>query len=161
MTIIYVTNENLESSIKAMWSQTFDTSEYIILWDKLWKENKDLLEKIDIPKTNLTILTKNDDKVPKKFYHQTKVENFKIEEDIKIALRMLFKSGNREEARKELNKFKSRHILRWLETTSTFYPDLAIKMVRIQKYVYSPYFKDILLYELEGMNCVPMFYKRR
>lgn len=145
-----------------MWSKSFDTPHYIILWDKLDKKSKELLDELDIPKTNLTILTHKDTKgIPKKFKHQIKIEPYFPKPNIVNTLKKLFKKGNREEVKKELNDFEARHILLWLESMSAIYPELAKKMEKVEKYVYSPFFHDILLYELEGLGCVPRFIKRK
>lgn len=157
---IYVDNDNFIHIIKTMNSEHFGRPEYTILYDRLNKENKKILEDINIPKNGLTILTKDQKKVPTKFKHQIQVEKLFEKDDIFKTLKQVFKSGNREQVKQELSKFENRHILTILESTSIYYPKLAIKLSRLEKYVYSNYFHDIILYELEGLRYLPRWTRR-
>ena len=141
--------------MKAMNSEHFGRPEYTILFDRLNKENKKILEETNIPKNSLTILTKDAKKVPSKFKHQIQVEKLFEKDDIFKTLKMVFKSGNRELVRQELSKFENRHILTILESTSMYYPEMATKLSGMEKYVYSNYFHDMILYELEGLGYLP------
>ncbi len=146
--------------MKAMNSEHFGRSEYTILFDRLNKENKKILEDINIPKNNLTILTKDPKKVPTKFKHQIQVEKLFEKDDIFKALKMVFKSGNREQVRQELNKFENRHILTILESTSMYYPELAMRLSDMEKYIYNEHFRDMILYNLEGLGYLPRWTRR-
>lgn len=156
----YIDNDNFIHMMKAMNSEHFGRPEYTILFDRLNKENKKILEDINIPKNGLIILTKDPKKVPSKFKHQIQVEKLFEKDDIFKTLKMVFKSGNRKQVKQELNKFENRHILTILESTSIYYPKLAMKLNEMEKYVYSNYFHDMILYELEGMGYLPRWVKR-
>jgi len=150
--MIYIDNDNFTQMIKALQSQslTENDNHYTILFDKLDKKNQQLLGKVSLPKTKITILTENPSRVPRRYKHQVKREVLYKKSSIYNALNQMFCKG--EDA---LDEFDNRHILAWLTTTAKYYPELAGKVSKLEKYVYSPGFKQLVVNELGGMKCKP------
>jgi len=156
-----VTNENFIKSMKSLKSLSFGDSTYNIFYDDLKKEYKKYLEDNDIPKSKIKIITKKSKDVPKKFKHQIEVVKEEKKLSIDIVLKHLFSNMDRKIVLNELEQFENMHLMSWLQSMATSYPKLAIKLSLMEKYIYTNEFKYILVYEVEGMNCIPFFRNRK
>jgi len=140
---IFVDNDNFVRFYKGVKSESFGNRNYVVLYDSLNKKNKELLKGL-------------------------KKGDFKIEKwdskknTISTVLKHVFQKGyNRKKVLNELNDFGNHQILIWLQGMCIFSKELADKVSQIEKYVYSDYFKELLVYQLEGVNCVVRWYKRK
>ncbi len=154
---IYIDSNNFDD-LKSIFSETFgeDDRTYIIFLDKLNSKQKKILNDVDLPKNKIQIITSDPRQVPKKYKHQIKVEKEYTPPDIRKALRKIF-SG--EGSLSDLEPFQNRHILKWLEMTSVYYPDLAIQTFEIERFVDTKWFKEIVFQKFSGTNYVPRFFK--
>lgn len=162
---ICVDNDNFESSIASLKSKSFFNEDiiYQFLYDKLKPKYKTYLLENDLDKNRLLIyLTpdKNTKEILKKYKHQIKI--LKSEKyDIFKTLNDIFRGKMKpEQLLIDLSNFENRHILTWLESTAATSYIVARKMSEIDKYVYSPYFKYLVVYYLYGCNAVAQWVKK-
>jgi hypothetical protein len=162
---ICVTSENFEDSITALKSKRFFNENiiYRFLYDKLNPKYKKYLLENDLDKNRIVIYLTSDKKnreIVKKYKHQ--VIFLKSEEhDIFKTLNDIFHSRKTpEQLLIDLSHFKNRHILTILESSSMSSYVLARKMSDIDKYVYSPFFKYLVIYNLLGCNANAMWVKK-
>jgi len=161
---ICVTSENFEDSITALKSKSFFNENiiYRFLYDKLLPKYKRYLLEHDLDKNRITIYLPPDKKnrdIVKKYKHQ--VVFLKSEEhDIFKTLNDIFHSRKKpEQLLIDLSYFENRHILTIIESSSAGSYILARKMAEIDKYVYNPFFKYLIVYSLYGCNANAMWVK--
>ena len=162
---ICVTNENFENSITALKTKSFFSEGiiYRFLWDNLRAPYKKYMIENDLPKDKILIYLSKDQKnkeIIKKYKHQ--ITFLKTEkEDIAATLNAIFRGKtDPKQLIVELSKFKGLHILRWLESTATTSYVVARKSSEIDKYVFSPYFIYLVVYNLYGCGAVAQWVKK-
>jgi len=162
---ICVDNDNFESSVTALRTKSFFNEDiiYRFLYDKLKPKYKTYLLENDLDKNRILIYLTKDKKnkdIIKKYKHQIIIfESKKL--DIRQTLNDIFR-GKLEHKKLivELSKFENRHILTWLESTAATSYIVARKMSEIDKYVYSPYFKYLVVYNLYGCSATAQWMKK-
>ncbi len=148
---ICVINENFEDSITALKSKSFlnENIIYRFLYDKLAPKYKKYLLESDLDKNRIVIyLTPNNKTkdIIKKYHHQIiflKSENYSIQKTLNNIFRG---KTNQEQLLIDISYFENKYILLWLESTATTSYIVAKKMSKIDKYVFSPYFKHLVVY---------------
>lgn len=162
---ICVINDNFEDSITALKSKSFFNENiiYRFLYDKLKPSYKKYLLEHDLDKNRIVIYLTPDKKnqdIVKKYKHQ--VVFLKSEEhDIFKVLNDIFR-GQKDPKQLliDLSYFQNRYILTILESTAATSYTVARKMSDIDKYVYSPYFRCLVLYNLYGCGANAMWVKK-
>ncbi len=162
---ICVINENFEESIAALKSKNFVNENiiYRFLFDKLKPTYKKYLLENNLDKNRIVIYLTPDKKnreIIKKYKHQ--IIFLKSEEhDIFKVLNDIFR-GQKEPKQLliDLSYFENRHILTILESSSAASYVLARKMSEIDKYVYSSYFKYLIVYSLYGCKAIATWVKK-
>lgn len=163
---ICVDNDNFLDSITALKTKSFFNENiiYRFLFDKLRPAYKKYLLENELPKDRILIYLTPDPKrtkeIQKKYKHQIII--LKSEKlDIRESLNKVFRGqATHEQLIIELSKFQNRHILTWLEGTSSSSYIVARKMSEIDKYVYSPYFIYLVVYSLFGCKAVAQWIKK-
>lgn len=162
---ICVTSENFEDSITALKSKNFFNENiiYRFLYDKLKPSYKKYLLEHDLDKNRIVIYLTPDKKnkdIVKKYKHQ--IVFLKSEEhDIFKVLNDIFR-GQKDPKQLliDLSYFQNRYILTILESSSIGSYILARKMAEIDKYVYNPYFKYLIVYNLYKCGANAMWIKK-
>jgi len=162
---ICVINENFEEAITALKSKSFFNENiiYRFLYDKLKPSYKKYLLEHDLDKNRIIIYLTPDKKnreIVKKYKHQ--IVFLKSETlDIRKTLNDIFRGKmDHKQLLIDLSKFQNRHILMWLESTATTSHIVAKRMSEIDKFVYNPYFKYLIVYGLYGCNANTMWVKK-
>jgi hypothetical protein len=161
---ICVINDNFEDSIAALNSKSFFNEDiiYRFLYDGLKPKYKKYLLENDLPKNRIFIYITYDKKnelIIKKYKHQIKF--LKSEKhDIFETFNNIFR-GIKTPAQLliELSYFENRHILTILESSAVNSYTLAKKMSDIDKYVYTSFFKYLVVYNLYKCNAVAVWVK--
>lgn len=162
---ICVINDNFEDSITALKSKSFfnENTVYRFLFDRLKPSYKKYLLEHDLDKNRIVIYLTPEKKnldIVKKYKHQIvflKLENL----DIRKTLNDIFRGKlDQKQLLIDLSKFQNRYILTWLESTAATSYTVARKMSDIDKYVYSPYFRYLVLYNLYGCGANAMWVKK-
>ena len=162
---ICVTSENFESAITSIRTKSFsdETIIYRFLYDDLKPKYKTYLLKNDLDKNRIVIYLTPDKKnkeIMKKYKHQ--VVFLKTEErDIYKTLNDIFRGKiDPKQLLIDLSHFENRYILTILESSSAGSYVLARKMSEIDKYVYSPYWKYLIVYNLMGIDASVQWVKK-
>ena len=162
---ICVDNDNFESAITSLKTKSFfnENITYRFLYDGLRKKYKTYLLENDLDKNRILIYLTKDKKnkeIIKKYKHQIIIfESKKL--DIRQTLNEIFRGKLEHKILiTNLSKFDNRHILTWLESTAATSYIVARKMSEIDKYVYSPYFKHLVVYNLFGCGATAQWMKK-
>ena len=162
---ICVNNENFISAITSLKTKSFFSEgiTYRFLYDGLLPKYKKYMLENDLPKDKITIYLTEDKKniaIIKKYKHQIKL--FKKEKhDIATALNNIFRGKiDHKQLLLDLSYFENRYILIWLESTAATSVVVARKMSKIDKYVYSPYFKHLVVYNLYNCGAIAQWVKK-
>lgn len=162
---IYIDNQNFIESVTALRTKAFgDKTTYIFLYDNLRKEFKKYLDDNDLPKNLIEIqLTKNKN-INKDFLnryrHQIiylKHETIKLQ---KVLDDIFMGIANKKELLAQLSEFQPRQILSWLESSAMMRPKLAKELSPLEKYVYSPFFYSVILYNFYGTKFKAVWMKK-
>lgn len=162
---ICVISENFEESITALKSKSFFNENviYRFLYDKLLPKYKKYLLENNLDKNRIVIYLTSNKKnrdIVKKYKHQ--VIFLKSEEhDIFKTLNDIFR-GQKDikQLLIDLSYFENRYILTILESTAIGSYIVARKMVEIDKYVYNPYFKYLIIFSLYGCGANAVWVKK-
>lgn len=164
---VFVNNQNFIESVKALKSCGFDNDiEYIFYYDNLNKDYRKYLLGNDLPRSKISFqVTKNkNDKEIKELYKKYKHQiNFIGEElTVDVVLDKIF-AGNEDKTKllDELSDFDNKYIMEWLKSTSANVKKLSEKLSKIDKFIYSKYFKYFIVYELYGLKCKSMYPKKK
>jgi hypothetical protein len=162
---ICVTNENFVDSITSIQSKSFFDADsiYRFLYDGLEPKYKKYLIENNLDKTKIFIYVtdpKKNKEIIKKYKHQIKFLKYEKHE-IHVALDNIFKGKlDHKQCLIELNHFENRHILKWLESIAIASHVVARTTSEIDKYVDSPYFRHLVVYNLYGIGITARWVKK-
>lgn len=161
---VCVDNENFEKSIAAIKSKSFfgENIIYRFLYDDLRPKYKKYLLENDLDKNKIIIyLTpdKQNKALVAKYKHQVKfLKSEKL--DIYKTLNDIFRGqADKTKLMSDLSRFEARYILTVLESTAATSYIVARKMSEIDKYVYSPLFIHLVVYNLYGCGAIAQWVK--
>lgn len=162
---ICVNNDNFISAVTSLKTKSFFSEDvtYRFLYDGLKSKYKNYMLENELSKDKITIYLTKDKKhaeIIKKYKHQI---HFLKSDNLKIAdvLNSIFRgSKSHKELISELSSFEARYILTYLEATSITSPVVARISAEIEQYIYSPYFKYLVVYKLYKCGAVVRWIKK-